>query len=506
MGFKAGGNENELKENEIEMESQAIFQNQVVKIFKGKYKDQNVAVKEIGTSIPLRDQRKMKQEAKTLLQLQHPNIIKFYGILPKRCAIVTEYLEKCVIVDDDEVWVNDVRGLLDCAENNLDWATSLQIARDSGNALQFLHGRGVIHSDVKAGNFFLGGGSSSEYIVKLGDFGESIRECKMRTLTTTFFQMSGNKKEDERKIAGTIPFIAPQLFQMGAKPSVKSDIYSFSMYLIELLVPTRSHPWSDDVFSPDMISSFLREEKRPTLPEATMEESKTFIQVKRETWKSNPEDRVDLETIKTLFGKCYENRESQIEKAVGDQFNFKKWQHTDGDVQISVLHLNCHQGSSVDIAGEISSSFWNAGEDVPPELSKEIEQAANKFDGTNACQFFSSSFATLLVGNKPSVLQSLEGRARMKDSIESMIVTIAHKINDVRDKRQHVFLEDALSVLTDLGFFRHHFIYKNRLVTSYKAVLRAVVSKYRLRYVKYEKSKSLKIFQNKGLWEVFKEK
>ena len=36
--------------------------------------------------------------------------------------------------------------------------------------------------------------------------------------------------------------------------------------------------------------------------------------------------------------------------------------------------------------------------------------------------------------------------------------------------------------------------------------LRAVVSKYRLRCVKYEKSKSLKIFQNKGLWEVFKEK
>ena len=37
-------------------------------------------------------------------------------------------------------------------------------------------------------------------------------------------------------------------------------------------------------------------------------------------------------------------------------------------------------------------------------------------------------------------------------------------------------------------------------------ILRAVVSKYRLRCVKYEKSKSLKIFQNKGLWEVFKEK
>ncbi|CAB4021721.1 Hypothetical predicted protein [Paramuricea clavata] len=147
----------------------------------------------------------------------------------------------------------------------------------------------------------------------------------------------------------------------------------------------------------------------------------------------------------------------QIEKAVGDQFNLKKWQHTDGDVQISILHLNCHQGSSVDIAGEISSSFWNASEDVPLELSKEIEQAANKFDGTNACQFFSASFATLLVGNKPSVLQSLEGRARMKDSIESMIVTIAHKVNDFRDKSIPECLGgENVGILLFVDFKRQH--------------------------------------------------
>ena len=36
--------------------------------------------------------------------------------------------------------------------------------------------------------------------------------------------------------------------------------------------------------------------------------------------------------------------------------------------------------------------------------------------------------------------------------------------------------------------------------------LRAVVSKYRPRGVKHEKSKSSKRFQNKGLWEVFEEK
>jgi hypothetical protein len=41
------------------------------------------------------------------------------------------------------------------------------------------------------------------------------------------FQMSGNKKEDERKIAGTIPFIAPELFQMVPNHLLKVTFTAF---------------------------------------------------------------------------------------------------------------------------------------------------------------------------------------------------------------------------------------------------------------------------------------
>ena len=44
----------------------------------------------------------MKQEAKSLLNLNHCNIIKFYGILSRHCAILTEILEKQIVVDDCE--------------------------------------------------------------------------------------------------------------------------------------------------------------------------------------------------------------------------------------------------------------------------------------------------------------------------------------------------------------------------------------------------------------------
>ena len=216
------------------------------------YKTEVVAVQEFSSSFSLRDRKTIK-EAKIILKLYHPNVVKFFGILLERYGIVTEYVEKWITIDGEEVLLNDVRGFLDNVEDDFDWGVRMKIAYDSANALEYLHSQGVIHSDVKAANFFLGGGKSSSYIVKLGDFGESIRLSKTKTLASSSFQLSGNDKKDKRKIAGTIPFIAPELTVMGARPSRKSDVYSFSMYIVELTVPTRCHPWGDDCCSPDLV-------------------------------------------------------------------------------------------------------------------------------------------------------------------------------------------------------------------------------------------------------------
>ena len=101
-----GGNgDGEIDENELKVERQPLYQNQFVRISKGRYQDHIVAVKEICTAIPILNQRKMKQEAESLRELKHANVVKFHGILCKCCAIVTEYLEKRTIVENKEMLV-----------------------------------------------------------------------------------------------------------------------------------------------------------------------------------------------------------------------------------------------------------------------------------------------------------------------------------------------------------------------------------------------------------------
>ncbi len=103
----------------------------------------------------------------------------------------------------------------------------MQIIEDSLAAVCYLHGCGIVHTDIKAANFFLGGEKSSEYKVKLGDFGESVQACATTAKTTVSSTSNENKITDERFRAGTLPFNAPELFGDKVKPTKQSDIYRY---------------------------------------------------------------------------------------------------------------------------------------------------------------------------------------------------------------------------------------------------------------------------------------
>ena len=311
-----------MDDSEVKIQ-QEISLGQFCGVFKGTYKEQPVAVEEFLSTIPLRDKRKIKQEAKSLLNLDHSNIIKFFGILSRRCAIVTQLLEKQIVVEDEQIWVNGVRGLLDNVEDNFDWRVRIKIAWNSAKALRYLHTRSIIHADVKAANFFLGGGTSPEFNVKLGDFGEAVRACKTWTTVTTSVQFTGDKKDD-RKRAGTLPLIAPELFSIGSKPTAESDVFSFGMYLVELMIPSQAHPWSADCYSPDVIPSLIRDEKRPSLPKLTGTsrlESQLFISAIEESWKSEPRSRLSMEAMEDSLCKGVSTSKKDLETERG-QFLF----------------------------------------------------------------------------------------------------------------------------------------------------------------------------------------
>ena len=100
--------------------------------------------------------------------------------------------------------------------------------------------------------------------------------------------------------AGTLPFIAPELFGIGWKPTAENDVFSFGMYLVELMVPSKLIPGVTIAFSLMLFHLLYVTQKSPSLPtlnEMSPLESQLSISAIEESWKSEPRSRLRMEAI-----------------------------------------------------------------------------------------------------------------------------------------------------------------------------------------------------------------
>lgn len=116
--------------------------------------------------------------------------------------------------------------------------------------------------DLKSGNIFLGEGNDKNYIVKIGDFRQAAFDFNQFSLSQATSNPSQKSEADQtRARVGTAPFTAPELIDIGATKSTKTDVYSFSMLLVEFTLPERSHPWEGEVSSCDLIYHYVKKGK-----------------------------------------------------------------------------------------------------------------------------------------------------------------------------------------------------------------------------------------------------
>lgn len=112
---------------------------------------------------------------------------------------------------------HNIEFLIDDCNQRFSLDRVLKIARDVARALDHMHSRGIVHSDVKTGNLLVSNGD-----VKLSDFGFSYDTCR---------------KLPERKegiVLGTPAFIAPE-YLIGREPHAKGDIYSLGVCIFHML-------------------------------------------------------------------------------------------------------------------------------------------------------------------------------------------------------------------------------------------------------------------------------
>ncbi|MCO5558738.1 hypothetical protein L7F22_012324 [Adiantum nelumboides] len=152
-------------------------------------------------------------EIKILSSLDHPNLVKLYGFCcqdSNDLLLVFEYAASGTVSDQ----------LHDEKKPAMPWKTRLNIARETSEALSYLHNLvnpPIYHRDVKTTNILL----DENLHVKLADFGLSRLVPLEATHVSTAPQ-------------GTPGYLDPDYHQCYQLTD-KSDVYSFGVVLVELV-------------------------------------------------------------------------------------------------------------------------------------------------------------------------------------------------------------------------------------------------------------------------------
>ncbi|KAL3627037.1 putative serine/threonine-protein kinase pbl21 [Castilleja foliolosa] len=119
---------------------------------------------------------------------------------------------------------------LEPGQKPLSWSTRLKIAVGAARGLEYLHCKvnpPVIYRDLKSSNILL----DNDYNVKLSDFGLA----KLGPI--------GDNKHVSTLVMGTYGYCTPE-YAMSVKLTLKSDIYSFGVVLLELITGRKAMEFS----------------------------------------------------------------------------------------------------------------------------------------------------------------------------------------------------------------------------------------------------------------------
>ena len=152
----------------------------------------------------------LRRDAHFLIEVQHPNIVRVYGWREAggRPYLVLEHVPG-----------DSLAALV--TEKPLPWDRAARYVADVAAGLLVVHGRGVVHRDIKPGNILL---NEKLDEAKLTDFGVAAWQAEASTIT------------------GSPGYMAPEAFAGAA--SAASDVYSLAATLFRLVAGEVPFPWA----------------------------------------------------------------------------------------------------------------------------------------------------------------------------------------------------------------------------------------------------------------------
>lgn len=168
-------------------------------------------------SVSPRMRKRFVNEARALAQLDHPNIVRIYSVYQEEgeiriCLELIEGKTLQQLVDDNGPFASKEVALL-----------GIELCK----ALAAIHGKGLLHLDIKPGNVMRSKGGR----IVLLDFG-----------------FARDAEVESGPVGGTPPFMSPEHFKRPDQLGATSDLYSLGVLMY--WVVTGSYPFPSKEFGP----------------------------------------------------------------------------------------------------------------------------------------------------------------------------------------------------------------------------------------------------------------
>uniref|UniRef100_A0A0E0J2Y8 Protein kinase domain-containing protein n=1 Tax=Oryza nivara TaxID=4536 RepID=A0A0E0J2Y8_ORYNI len=188
-------------------------------VYKGTLLDgQEIAVKRL-SHCSKQGLNELKNELVLVGKLQHKNLVRVLGVCVEKQEklLVYEYMPNRSL--DTFIFDRD-------KSKELGWEKRFKIIIEIARGLEYLHEESrlkIIHRDLKANNILL----DSDLTPKISDFGlaKLFGEDQSHVVTN--------------RVAGTYGYMAPE-YAMFGQYSVKSDVFSFGVLILEIITGRRS--------------------------------------------------------------------------------------------------------------------------------------------------------------------------------------------------------------------------------------------------------------------------
>eukprot|EP00037_Helgoeca_nana_P009398 m.82503 g.82503 ORF g.82503 m.82503 type:complete len:1195 (+) comp19552_c0_seq1:104-3688(+) len=268
------------------------------------------------------------RECQQLQQLDHPNLITFYGYGTAedgRGFIVTELMS-----------LGSLDMVLHDPVHELPWPARVSIALQIALGVEHLHNKLTIHRDLKSANVLISHGD--QWVAKVSDFGTST-QLRPQTSHVLFSAFTGALQVVQRvgqdsvatstevvltpalirvgvcnangtltQASGTLLWMAPEAFRGDCSCGSAVDVFSFGLILWE--IATRRTPWDELGAAPryaelvDQLTVALQTGRRPAVPAFVQAAHPDYVVLMQICWVGDPSGRPCFAEITSALALC----------------------------------------------------------------------------------------------------------------------------------------------------------------------------------------------------------